>query len=217
MHESNNYFPLFIDFSDKTVVVFGGGKVAERKVIKFLAYAKVTVISQSFTHVLLEQKQNNNLELHQHNLQELTDDKITHFLASSFLVIPATSDKTLNKRIGSLAKSSNVLVNYIDDIGEVIIPSIINQGDLTVAISSQGKSPALSKFTRKKLQDVITPDYAAMSRLQAEMRARLKTSIPEQGKRKIILSLILNSEEIWNELSVSYDNALHLAQELATS
>ena len=215
MQESNHFFPLMIDLRDKTILIFGGGKVAERKAIKFLSYAKVHIISQSFTDALLALKHNNNLEMHQSDLYELKDDEISNYLVSSFLVIPATSDKELNQRIAQLAKASNILINDIDDIGEVIIPSIINEGDLMIAISTQGKSPALSKFTRKKLQQVVTPEYAAMSRLQAEMRAILKTSTSDQEERKEVLWQVLNSEEIWKTLSDSYDNALQLSQMLA--
>jgi len=97
-------------------------------------------------------------------------------------------------------------------VGEVIIPSVINQGDLSVGISTQGKSPALSRYTRLKLEKIITEEYAKMARLQQEMREYYKLHIEDQQQRKKLLWEILNNEAIWSALEHSYDKAIALAK-----
>src|SRR5659263_526526 len=110
------HVPLFIDLTDRCIVIFGGGRVGERKAKMFCAYGQTTVISTSFTAELLK-------------------------MAESGLI----------DEIADEAKAMNILVNQVDGIGEVIVPSIINKDDIHVGISTMGKSPASARYIRLRI------------------------------------------------------------------
>ena len=92
-------------------------------------------------------------------------------------------------------------------IGDIIVPSVIRRGDIVIGISTAGQSPALSKYIRQKIEEVITPEFAQMSRLQNEIREILKSSVHDQKKRKEILWNIINDNDIWKGFVESYEKA----------
>jgi precorrin-2 dehydrogenase/sirohydrochlorin ferrochelatase len=96
-------------------------------------------------------------------------------------------------------------------MGDIVVPSVIKRGDIVIGISTLGQSPALSKYIRLRIEEVITPGFAGMSRLQNEIREILKTRVEDQKKRKKILWSIINDDEVWTALGESYDKAYMLA------
>ncbi|HWQ19910.1 MAG TPA: hypothetical protein VN455_09050, partial [Methanotrichaceae archaeon] len=113
------------------------------------------------------------------------------------------------------AARQGMLVNRVDGIGDVVVPSIIRRGPVTIAISSMGTSPALSKYIRIKLERDLTDDYSAMARLLGEMRQELKATVPQQHARADILWKILSDQEVWHLLGESYEKAYMRAREHA--
>ena len=216
MTKTTNMMPLMIDLSDKKVVIFGSGNVAKRKVTLFLQYTDVTVINHSIDDSFADLSNNSEHELNviPVDLNCLLDIDFQEFVKNAFLVITATADFDLNVKIATIAKSCGALINKVDDAAEVIIPSIVKQGDMTVSIATNGASPALSKYTRLKIENLITEDYAKMAQLQKEMRQYYKIHIASEDERKTKLWSILQSQEIWNALSESYDRAYKLAQNI---
>ncbi len=197
-----------LDLSGREVVIFGGGEVGERKALFFCDYADVKLISKDFTPLLYSLSEEGKIELIK---KDLNEKEISHYLKTAFIVIPATNNKALNKRISTLAKQSGKLVDRVDDIGDIIVPSVIKRGDVVISISTLGKSPAISKYLRKKLEQIITPDYDSMSRLQNEIREMLKSKVKEQKKRKEILWNIINDDNVWQAISESYEKAYKVA------
>jgi len=202
------FLPLMLDLSGREVVIFGGGEVGERKALFFCDYADVKLISKDFTPLLYSLSEEGKIELIK---KDLNEKEISHYLKTAFIVIPATNNKALNKRISTLAKQSGKLVDRVDDIGDIIVPSVIKRGDVVISISTLGKSPAISKYLRKKLEQIITPDYDRMSRLQNEIREMLKSKVKEQKKRKEILWNIINDDNVWQAISESYEKAYKVA------
>ena len=209
-------FPLMLDLSDKSITIFGAGKVAERKAKLFLEYADVTLINSDFNKSLHQLHDEKPIKLIESNPDQLTDKQLKELVSDAFLVIPATADKQLNHRIAEVAKSCGAMINEVDSVGEVVIPSVVSHGDLTIGISTNGTSPALSKYTRKKIEDFITPSYASMAHLQEEMREYYKQTISDQEQRKKLLWSILDNDEIWIALSNNYDQALKIAHQVKT-
>jgi precorrin-2 dehydrogenase/sirohydrochlorin ferrochelatase len=207
----NPYLPLFIDFSDKLVVIFGGGTVGERKACRFLQKAKVTVISRSLTPALETCAASGRIQYVSKDLSELTEPEIRELITGAFLVIPATPDAAINQKIMNAAKTQNILINSTQDADEVILPSFIERGGLLIAISSGGDSPAVTKFARMKIESVIDGDFEKMISLQNDVREHLKTVIPDQKKRGEILWQIMNDEEIWRLLSKDFGKAKEAA------
>jgi len=201
-----------IDLNQKKVVIIGAGKVAERKVSLLINYTNITIINTDFSDKLKQKESAGQVTLLTASPRQISDDEFAKIFASAFLVIPATNDKQLNSHITDLAKLAGALTNQVDCVGEVILPSVINTGNLTIGISTNGTSPALSKYTRKKIEELVTPEYEKMALLQNEMREYYKQEIPDQQQRKQMLWAILSNKNIWQALSESYDKALKIAK-----
>lgn len=203
----NPYLPLLIDFTDKNVVVFGGGSVGERKVKRFYEKALVTVVSSGLTPELKRMESEELFLFIEKDLSQFTDGEIFDIMSDAFLVIAATSDTEVNRRIVSMAKTAGVLVNDTQSADEIIIPSWIERGGLQIAVSSSGESPAVTKYARMKIEEAIDENLEEMIALQNEMREHLKTVVSDQKKRQDILWDIMNDSEIWDLLSSDYEKA----------
>lgn len=193
--------PLSIDLSRKLVVIFGGGSVGERKAKLFSQYAPVKVVSSDFTSCLMQMASEGCLEL----ISEDASQDYEKHLSCAFIVVPATSNRDLNAAIEKKAQEMGILVNSVDGPGEVVVPSLIRKGPITIAITTE--SPALSKYMRQKLERELTENYRDMAVLLGQVRRDLKRSVPTQKERSRIIKRILEDEEIWRLLSVSYEKA----------
>jgi len=205
----SNFLPLMIDLHEKEIVIIGGGEVGERKATFFCEHAKVKVISKEFTDGLNRFHEEGKIELI--NVKDISENEIASFLNNAFIVIPATNDPVFNEKIAKIAKDRGKFINRVDDIGDIIIPSIIRRGDIVIGISTGGKSPALSKYIRQKIEEVITPEFTLMSRLQNEIREKLKSVVDDQKKRKDILWNIINDNDVWSAFAKSYEKAYMVA------
>lgn len=211
MTETNNFLPLMLDLSGRKIVIFGGGSVGERKAELFSGCSETLVASLEFSQRLYELEASGQVRLVRLDLLAASDSELRELISGAFIVIPATSNFELNQRITAIARDSDILINQVDALGSVVIPSVIKRGDLVIGISTLGHSPAVSKFTRKQIESVITPEYSDMIRLQDELRSYLKQHVAEQRKRKEILWKILENEAVWEGFSESYEKAAERA------
>ncbi|MEL4305481.1 bifunctional precorrin-2 dehydrogenase/sirohydrochlorin ferrochelatase [Methanococcoides sp. LMO-2] len=212
--DGRNYLPLFIDLSEKKVVIFGGGSVGLRKASLFSEYAQTLVVSADFVPELRDLASSSSVELVSMDLMSAPDEKLKEFVSDAFLVIPATNIAKLNDRIEKFARMSGALVNRVDMADDVVIPSVIKRGGLTIGISTFGSSPAMSKYTRRKIETFITPQYGDMIRLQDEVRNILKTKVEDQKDRKAILWEILEDRAVWDALEISYEKGYNAAYDI---
>jgi precorrin-2 dehydrogenase len=202
------HVPLFIDLRNRCIVIFGGGHVGERKAKMFCTYGLTKVVSTSFTAELLKMADSGLIDA---VLDDLKDVK--QYLADAFIVVPATNNRALNAFIADQARAMNILVNQVDGIGEVIVPSVINKGDIQIGISTMGKSPTSARFLRLRIEELIE-HVALMVALQDELRTFLKKKIDGQLERKRILEIIINDQDVWAKLARSYDSGLQAALEI---
>ena len=182
----SEYYPVSLKVRNKKCVVVGGGKVAQRK-IKFLLEkgASVTAISPEITSVLDKLRR---------------DGKISHspvtylssHLKDAFLVIAATDDRTINSRIAKDANKLGILVNVVDSPTEssFILPAILSRGDLTIAVSTAGKSPALARKIKEDLALIYSGEYGDVVDIVAKAREKIKRKYPSSEKRT----------QIWREI-----------------
>jgi precorrin-2 dehydrogenase/sirohydrochlorin ferrochelatase len=199
--------PLMLDLTGRRVLIFGGGDVGARKAAYFEHEAVVTVISRSFSPRL----DGLAVRRHETDLASLPDDAIGELLDGAFLAIAATPDPALNNRIGRLCASAGVLFNNAaGKPGDVIIPSVVRGRNYLIAISTGGKSPAVSRYLRMRLES----EYADLDRmidLQEEMRSILRETEPVQAERSRTLWKILLDDEIRELLALDYGRARELA------
>ncbi|MCZ7397587.1 MAG: bifunctional precorrin-2 dehydrogenase/sirohydrochlorin ferrochelatase [Candidatus Methanoperedens sp.] len=204
-----DHLPLMLDLTSKEIVIFGGGDVGERKASLFCEHARVTIISREFTPGLNALFQKEKIKLIK--VKDLTETDIRQFMKNAFITIPATNDSLLNEKIASIAGENGKLVNRVDDMGDIIVPSVIKRGNVVIGISTVGQSPALSKYIRLKLQEVIKPEFEQMSKLQQEFRELLKSKVNDQKIRRDILWNILNDNDVWAAFGESYEKAYKAA------
>lgn len=188
--------PLFVDCSDKLVVIFGGGNVAARKAAYFSGKSHLTVVSRSFVPQF-NSLQFTRVEL---DLDSISDLKLLDLIRYAFLVITAVSDPEINNRIGRLCKAMGILFNNADgESGDVVLPAVTGGDHYTIAISTAGASPAVSRFIREQIEDEF-PALDAMIALQERLRRVLKENEPDQAKRNAVLRNVLNDHAVWDQL-----------------
>lgn len=173
------YYPVCLDIKNRDCLVVGGGAVACRKVKTLLECgARVTVVSPVFSREL-ENMDNKFLTLVRRPYEEAD-------VAGRFLVIGATNDEAENRKISRDAESSNILCNIADvpDACNFILPAIVRRGDLLLAISTCGNSPAFAKHLRKNLEKTFGEEYTEFLRLMGAVRKKLLDTqhAPEEHK-----------------------------------
>ena len=168
--EEPKFYPIFLNISRKQCVVIGGGKVALRKVITLYEHgADITTISPTPCPELVELAEKGQITILRRNYQ-------AGDLKKAFIAIAATDDSAINKQIVAEAKSESVLVNVVDnsESSDFIVPSYMRKGDISIAVSTSGVSPALARRIRVKLEKELGNEYALLSKLVGEVRAELK-------------------------------------------
>jgi precorrin-2 dehydrogenase/sirohydrochlorin ferrochelatase len=197
------YYPICLDISGKRCVVIGGGNVAERKVERLLACgARVEVVGKELTPALAAWKGDGRI------IHREADFEEAH-LAGASLVIGATDDETVNGRVAQSARARGIPVNIVDDPArcDFILPSVVERGDLVIAVSTGGKSPALARKIREELEGVYGMEYAILLEILGELRDRViasGSSSAENGERfaAVVRSGILDDirRKSWTEV-----------------
>jgi len=183
------FYPVNLDIKGKHCLVVGGGAVASRKAKTLMECgAVVTVVSPDFSETLHLLAQNAGITLIQRRYK-------TNDLDEKFLVIGATDDEELNRRINADAEARNMLCNIADvpDICNFILPSIIRRGDLCIAISTSGKSPAFAKKLRKDLENAFGDEYARFLVLMGEIRKKLLSTEHAPEAHKPLFETLIQS------------------------
>jgi precorrin-2 dehydrogenase/sirohydrochlorin ferrochelatase len=188
--------PLFVDCSGKRIVIFGGGAVASRKAMYFSGEADVLVVSRSFSQKITTFPVKRRVL----DVSTVSDDLIDGIIDGAFLVIATFPDPSLNNRIGKICGARGILFNNADgEAGDVIIPSVTGGENYTLAISTKGSSPAVSRFIREHLEKRY-PALDEMVALQHELREQLKHDVPSQSRRTAILWEVLSDRDLWETL-----------------
>jgi len=183
-----SYYPVFLDLSGKKTVVIGGGTVAERKIEKLLeCRALVHVISRELTPELHIRSKKGDIK---HIGYEFDEGSFE----DAFLIIVATDDKTLNQLVSGIARKRNILVNVADQPEECnfIVPSVIKRGDLQIAISTSGKSPAMAKKIREALSSQFGAEYESFLNMMANIRKQLLSEVTsgQEDRARIFHELV---------------------------
>ena len=164
------YYPVFIDVKDRLCVVIGGGNIGEEKVHKLLECgARVWVISPEVNDGVRELADTESVTWDQREYRQGD-------LEGAFIAIAATDDNKVNRQIAAEAEGRNVLLNVVDvtPLCTFIAPSVARRGDVSIAISTGGASPALARKFREALSDSRILEYADLAPLLSDARNELK-------------------------------------------
>jgi siroheme synthase-like protein len=167
------YYPVFLEMTDRPCVVVGGGAVAERKVEGLLAAgAWVTVVSPELTPALAALKEEGRL---QHVAREYREGDLEGYEVA----VVATDDGAVNADVAREGRSASgrIWVNAVDDPPncDFILPSVIRRGDVVIAASTGGASPALARHLREELEAFLSEDYVPLAELLQEVRQELRS------------------------------------------
>ncbi|MEJ5172120.1 MAG: bifunctional precorrin-2 dehydrogenase/sirohydrochlorin ferrochelatase [Hydrogenothermaceae bacterium] len=164
-----SYMPIFLEVKDKKFLIVGGGKVATEKIKRILKFSyNITVVSPEITEELESIIKNNSLN---YINSPYTSDIIKNY----DIIIIAVSDTNLQKVIYNDAKGENKLCNTVDVIGEsdFIFPSVVKKGNLIVAFSTLGSSPALAKYLRIYFEQEIPGEVEQFLNEMEDLRKSL--------------------------------------------
>ncbi|MDP4145577.1 MAG: bifunctional precorrin-2 dehydrogenase/sirohydrochlorin ferrochelatase [Bacillota bacterium] len=210
------YYPIMLDVENKQCFVIGGGKVAYRKTLSLLEYmASVTVISRD---VIEEFKELIELK----KIKFINDTYSYEYIKGGYLVYASTNSREVNEKIYRDCIKNNKLVNVVDepDICNFIVPSKLQRGDLTIAVSTNGKSPTLAKKIREDMEESFDFKYEIFLEIMGDIRKIAPEYIKDihlrnEFYKEIVYSDIINridfenkeqiKEEIYRIL-ISYGN-----------
>lgn len=176
-------FPLFLKLTGRRALVIGAGRLAESKIDSLrAAEAAVTVIAPEVSDRIVEQAAAGELILLRRRFQ-------AGDLAESFLVVAATNDPAVNRAVFAEATASGVLCNAVDDppFCDFYFPSIVRRGDLQIAISTAGNSPALAQQLRKELNEQLPLDLGEWLTDLGNLRREVVAAEPLNESRRLIL------------------------------
>jgi siroheme synthase-like protein len=187
-----NYYPIYVNLRGQLCVVVGGGKIAEGKVEGLLTVgAKVKIISPELTshlHELVEQNQ----------ITYIARTYQPGDLTGAFMVICATDQVEINHKVWQEASANRQLVNVVDDTPRCnfIAPAILRKGDLTLAISTAGKAPALAVRLKERFQEQLGAEYERFLELSGQLREPLARHVPDFETRRALWYELVDSDAL---------------------
>ncbi len=176
----HRYYPVFLDLRGRLVLIIGGGTVAEEKVTGLLdAGARVRVIAARASTTITERANAGELEHRARDWRE-TD------LEGVFMLFAERVDVQANQAIFDAADARGIPTNVQDDTPRCsfIAASLVRRGDLTVAISTGGRAPALAVRLRQEFEQRLGPHHARFLELSGALRAPLLECFPDFETRK---------------------------------
>jgi precorrin-2 dehydrogenase/sirohydrochlorin ferrochelatase len=199
-----SYYPILIDLRERKAVVVGGGQVAQRKIETLLKYkAEVCVIAKELTPDL-------KMHLAADRIKWIGKEYDEQDLDGALLVIAATDDTLLNRRVSGDAKRKRILINAVDQPADCtfIVPSVLERGDLLIAVSTSGNSPMLAKKIRRRLEKQFGKEYEMFLNLMGRLRKEiLAQGFSQDENRRIFQNLVESpileaiGQRRWNDVA----------------
>lgn len=183
-------YPVSISLMDKKVVVIGGGTIAQRKVKELLkTKCNLELFAKEIDPGLARYMDERKVKYSEHAFDE-------EQLEGAFMVLAATDNREINRKISDYCQERNILVNVVDerDDSNFLSNSTVRRGDLMIAVSTNGKAPALAARLMREIDQLYPVEYAIFIDMLFEMRELAKEEISDQKKRSEALREIANMD-----------------------
>jgi precorrin-2 dehydrogenase / sirohydrochlorin ferrochelatase len=183
-------FPIFLKIAARPCVVVGAGNLAESKIESLqAAHAKVTVIAPKANRRIVDLAEAGDIEW-------LQREYAAGDLTGNFLVVAATDVPAVNRAVFAEAKEKNILCNAVDDppFCDFYFPSVVRRGDLQIAISTAGASPALAQQLRKEINAQLPLDTGDWLTDLGDLRREVTQMEPLNEERKLLLHQLAKRE-----------------------
>lgn len=197
-----------LDLTGRRVVVVGAGPVGLEKIEGLLVCgADVKVVAEVAVPEVMDLAAGGRLELHERSYCAADLD-------GCFLAIAATSDTELNKRVYADAEARSMLVNVVDvpHLCNFILPAVVRNDAITIAISTAGASPALAKRMKREAAETFGPEYAQLATLLDGVRDWAKENLETYDDRKVFFENIVNGNP--DPIELLRDGQEHAVREL---
>ncbi len=184
-----SYFPAYLKLDDKKILIIGGGKIAADKLCHLLDFTSdIVLLAKEFDQNILELSSKNRLKTIQKRYEKNDIDGFD-------IVIVAIDDIDKQKDIYLEAKSKKILCNSVDAVEycDFIFPSYIKKGDITISVSTSGASPAVAKYLRRFIENLIPKD---IDKFLLEMK-NLRKKLPKGKERMELLNK--KAKEFFND------------------
>jgi siroheme synthase-like protein len=186
------YYPIYLNLKNRRLVVVGGGSVAERKVVSLLdSGASVVVVSPRVTKRLAALAASG-------SIQWVRRAYAPGDCRGAFAIFSAAGDPAVGKAVFAEGGERGALVNTADEPGlcDFIMPAVVRRGDLTIAISTAGASPALAAGLRRRLSRLFGAEYAGLLSLLSRVRPEIRRRVRSVAGRKEVHYRILRSDAL---------------------
>ncbi|MBG0789956.1 MAG: bifunctional precorrin-2 dehydrogenase/sirohydrochlorin ferrochelatase [Desulfovibrionaceae bacterium] len=205
------YYPMFVNLENRTCLVVGAGAVGKRKLLSLLDFGAGRV------HVVdtREPDAGTKAVLLRENVSFSRREFSEQDLDGVFLVIACTSSEAVNGRIAELCEQRGILCNIADqpEKSGFIVPATVDRGDLTIAVSTAGRSPAVAKRIRKELQENFGDEYAGLLTVMGRVRPlMLGLDRPTEENTGVFRSLA-NSDLLAALKARNLDSAVEILKE----
>jgi precorrin-2 dehydrogenase/sirohydrochlorin ferrochelatase len=174
-----DYFPAFLDLRGRRCLVVGGGEIGERKTHALLdCGARVTIVSPSVTQRLAALAASGRL-VHRARPFRRSDPR------GCALAVAATGDPRVDRVVAAAARRWRALVNVVDrpQHCDFIVPAVLRRGELQIAVSTGGRSPAIAREIRRRLERFFGPEYGELISRAGEARNRARAKAPTSAAR----------------------------------
>lgn len=183
-------FPLFLKLEGRRCLVVGAGAVAESKIASLVAAgATVHVVAPRASEAVTSLARARKIAWSARPFERRD-------LAGKFLVVVATADPKLNKRVFEEARQGRVLANVVDDPQhcDFYYPAVVQRGDLEIAISTNGHSPALAQRLKREIEQQFPPEYAEWLKDLGQQRRKLFARKMDHERRRRTLHRMATRE-----------------------
>lgn len=207
------YYPVYLNLKGRKCLIVGGGQVAFRKVKALLiCQANVTVVSPSLTSGLKALAESKEIIFLQKTYS-------LEYLENAFLVISCTNEAALNRQVAEDCFSRNIMVNVVDDLPlcNFIVPALVSRGPLSIAVSTEGKSPAFARRVREELEEKYPEVYGEFVSFLGQMRKEVISLVGCPKKRQKIFALLAGEEFFNKYIHLTNEEAAFEARKFFTS
>lgn len=181
------YFPLFLDLQDKPCLVVGAGEIATRKAEQLLHYgARLTIVAPDASADVRHWASEGRVVWRQRSFEPSDLD-------GALLVVASTNLPDVNRAVFDAASELGVLANIVDvpELCHFTYGALVERGDLQIAISTSGRSPAYAARLKRDLEQQFGPEYEEYVDILGEARARARASLAEEALRKQALQRVM--------------------------
>ena len=199
------YYPLYFHIERRKILVVGGGSVAERKIKQLVEFNPiVTLIAPKVTQYIEDLSRQNKINWEKRSYQSGDAQGYS-------LIIATTDDPDVNQQIFADASKNNIPLNIVDkpELCTVIFPAMIRRGNITIAVSSDGKAPFFTKTVKEILNTLVPHNLENAAEMAAIFRKWVRSECSDEMKKLEMYVKFINNvseaAEKWSPQNPPYD------------